>query len=111
MGRRAKKWGRSATWGVALAVGLVLPMVAPHPATAQVGNNADNPEADKISNDNPARPFQLPPASAEVKEALDDFERFGRRGAWERALKSLFSIPEAQTGRFIVRFHMVWEAI
>ena len=52
-------------------------------------------ESDKVSNDNPARPFQLPPATAEVKEALDDFERFGRRGAWERALKSLFSIPEA----------------
>jgi outer membrane protein assembly factor BamB len=82
-------------------------MVAPLPATAQViirngnGNQAEPMEADKVSNDNPARPFQLPPASAEVKEALDDFERFGRRGAWERALKSLFSIPDAQSGRFI----------
>ena len=101
MERRAKKRGRSATWGGALAVGLTLAMVASHPATAQVGNGPDKPEADKISNDNPARPFQLPPASAEVKEALDDFERFGRRGAWERALKSLFSIPDAQSGRFI----------
>ena len=36
-----------------------------------------------------------------MKEALDDFDRFGRRGAWERALKSLYSIPEAQAARFI----------
>src|SRR5436305_14471193 len=55
----------------------------------------------KVSNDDPARPFQMPPASTEVKEAIDDFERFGRRGAWERALKSLYSISEAQSARFI----------
>ncbi len=55
----------------------------------------------KNSNDDPARPFQLPPATPEVKEALDDFDRFGRRGAWERASKSLYSIPDAQTVRFI----------
>ena len=43
----------------------------------------------------------MPPASSEVKEAFDDFERFRRRGAWERALKSLYTIPEDQTGRFV----------
>ena len=43
----------------------------------------------------------MPPASTEVKEAIDDFDRFGRRGAWERALKALYTIPEEQTLRFI----------
>jgi outer membrane protein assembly factor BamB len=55
----------------------------------------------KISNDSPARPLQMPPASTETKEAIDDFDRFQRRGAWERALKSLFTIPEDQTRRFV----------
>ena len=58
-------------------------------------------EESKVSNDDPSRPFQLPPALPEVKEALDDFDRFGRRGAWERALKSLYSIPDTQAARFI----------
>src|SRR4051812_11791393 len=56
---------------------------------------------DKISNDQPGRPLQMPPASTEVKEAVEDFERFRRRGAWERALKALFTIPEEQAARFI----------
>lgn len=58
-------------------------------------------EVDKVSNDNPARPLQMPAASTEAKEALDDFDRFQRRSAWERALKSLFTIPEDQTRRFV----------
>ncbi len=62
---------------------------------------AKEDEADKVSNDKPDRPLQVPPASSEVKEAFDDFERFRRRGAWERALKSLYTIPEDQTGRFV----------
>lgn len=57
-------------------------------------------EDGKVSNDQPDRPLQMPPASTEVKEALDDFERFRRRGAWERALKALYSIPEQQATRF-----------
>ena len=71
------------------------------PAHAQQEPTSDAEKSDKVTNDNPARPFQLPPASAAVKEAIDDFERFGRRGAWDRALKSLDSIPEAQAARFI----------
>ncbi len=59
----------------------------------------DDPE--KVSNDKPERPLQVPPASSEVKEAFDDYERFRRRGAWERALKSLYTIPEDQTSRFV----------
>ncbi len=61
------------------------------------------PEKDdgKVSNDQPDRPLQMPPASTEVKEALDDFDRFQRRGAWERALKALYTIPEDQAPRFI----------
>ena len=58
-------------------------------------------DKDKVSNDNPARPLQMPPASSEVKEAFDDFERFQRRGAWERALKALYTIPETQALRFV----------
>ena len=62
---------------------------------------ADEPEAEKMSNDRPDRPFQMPPASSETKEAFDDFERFARRGAWERATKALYTIPEAQAARFV----------
>jgi outer membrane protein assembly factor BamB len=62
---------------------------------------ADEPEAEKLSNDRPDRPLQMPPASSETKEAFDDFERFARRGAWERATKALYTIPEAQAARFV----------
>ena len=58
-------------------------------------------DEDKVSNDNPARPLQMPPASTEVKEAIDDFERFSRRKAWERALKAIYTIPEDQALRFV----------
>ena len=61
----------------------------------------DEPDAEKMSNDRPDRPFQMPPASSETKEAFDDFERFARRGAWERATKALYTIPEAQAARFV----------
>jgi outer membrane protein assembly factor BamB len=62
---------------------------------------ADEPDAEKLSNDRPDRPLQMPPASSETKEAFDDFERFARRGAWERATKALYAIPEAQAPRFV----------
>lgn len=58
-------------------------------------------QADKVSNDQPGRPLQMPPASSEVKEALDDFDRFRRRNAWERALKALYAIPTEQAARFV----------
>lgn len=74
---------------------LWLPMLA----LGQAKEKAD--EADKVTNDRPDRPLQMPPASSEVKEAFDDYERFRRRGAWERALKSLYEIPEAQALRFV----------
>jgi outer membrane protein assembly factor BamB len=63
--------------------------------------DAKEDEANKVSNDRPDRPLQMPPASSEAKEAFDDFERFARRSAWERALKSLYAIPEDQAGRFV----------
>lgn len=66
-----------------------------------LGQAREDDETNKVSNDKPDRPIQMPPASSEVKEALDDFERFQRRGAWERALKSLYSIPEDQARRFV----------
>jgi outer membrane protein assembly factor BamB len=66
-----------------------------------VFGQAKEDDADKVSNDKPDRPLQVPPASSEVKEAFDDYERFRKRGAWERALKSLYAIPEEQTGRFV----------
>src|SRR3954453_22095479 len=58
-------------------------------------------ETDKVTNDRPDRPLQMPPASSEGKEAFDDYERFRRRGAWEGALKSLYTIPDAQALRFV----------
>jgi outer membrane protein assembly factor BamB len=58
-------------------------------------------EENKVTNDNPARPLQMPPASTEVKEAIEDFERFSRRGAWERALKAIYTIPDDQARRFV----------
>ena len=80
-----------------MRLALVLLLLAPAPALAQVKKDKE----DKVTNDDPARPLQMPPASTEVKEAVDDFDRFQRRGAWERALKALYTIPEAQTLRFV----------
>src|SRR3954469_15013606 len=68
---------------------------------ALASGQAREEDEDKVSNDQPGRPLQMPPASSEVKEAFDDYERFRRRGAWERALKALYSIPEAQASRFV----------
>src|SRR6187551_1635819 len=62
---------------------------------------ADDVEPEKISNDRPDRPLHLPAASSETKEAFDDFDRFARRGAWERATKALYTIAEDQAGRFV----------
>lgn len=76
---------------------ILLLLVVPALAFGQPKEDED----DKVSNDRPDRPLQMPPASSEVKEAFDDFERFRRRNAWERALKSLFTIPEAQALRFV----------
>ncbi len=76
-----------------LALLLIAPTMAPGQAVE------DKP--DKVSNDTPSRPLQMPAASSEVKEAFDDFERFSRRGAWERATKALYAIPEAQITRFV----------
>jgi outer membrane protein assembly factor BamB len=76
---------------------IVLLLLWPAIACGQAKPEDEN----KVSNDNPARPLQMPPASTEVKEGIDDFERFRRRGAWERALKALYTIPEAQASRFV----------
>ena len=62
---------------------------------------AVDPDSEKLSNDQPTRPLQMPAASSEAKEAFEDFERFKRRGAWERATKALYAIPEAQATRFV----------
>ncbi|MDB5351961.1 MAG: enzyme repeat-containing protein [Planctomycetota bacterium] len=62
---------------------------------------AADEQLEKVSNDRPDRPLQMPAASSETKEAFDDFERFARRGSWERATKALYAIPEAQAGRFV----------
>jgi outer membrane protein assembly factor BamB len=71
------------------------------PAVALGQTKEAEEEKDKVSNDNPARPLMMPPASTEVKEAFDDFQRFQRRGAWERALKALYTIPDDQVGRLV----------
>jgi outer membrane protein assembly factor BamB len=79
---------------LAIVMLLLLPGLA-------LGQARDDKDPDKVSNDDPGRPLQMPPASTETKEALDDFERFQRRGAWERALKSLYTIPDDQAKRFV----------
>lgn len=78
---------------VAIAVALLAPTLA-------MGQGVDEGDG-KISNDDPGRPLQMAPASTETKEALDDFDRFQRRGAWERALKALYTIPDDQALRFV----------
>ncbi len=80
-----------------LRLALVILLFAPAFASGQTKPD----DEDKVSNDNPARPLQMPPAATEVKEAIDDFERFSRRKAWERALKALYTIPENQALRFV----------
>lgn len=82
---------------IALRLALIIASLLPTVARGQV--KEDDP--DKVSNDQPSRPIQMPAASPEVKEAFDDFDRFNRRGAWERATKALYSIPEAQAARFV----------
>jgi outer membrane protein assembly factor BamB len=82
-------------------VHLGLFMVALVPVLVLAAAKDDATDPDKVTNDRPDRPLQMPPASSEVKEAFDDFERFSRRAAWERALKALYTIPEAQAGRFV----------
>lgn len=79
-----------ARFAIAIALALLGPTLA-------LGQEVEG----KVSNDDPGRPLQMPPASTEVKEALEDFERFQRRGAWERALKALYTIPEDQAPRFV----------
>ncbi len=76
---------------------IVILLLAPATAYGQ----AKPDDEDKVSNDNPARPLQMPPASSEVKEAIDDFERFSRRAAWERAFKAIYTIPDDQARRFV----------
>lgn len=76
---------------------LIVVVLFPALAFAQ----ANDKDQDKVSNDQPDRPLQMPPATTEVKEALDDFERFSRRNAWERALKALYTISQDQSQRFI----------
>jgi outer membrane protein assembly factor BamB len=89
----SQRRGAQIVMRLALVILLFLPVLAYGQATPE--------EEDKVSNDNPGRPLQMPPASTEVKEAIDDFERFSRRKAWERALKALYTIPEAQGLRFV----------
>jgi outer membrane protein assembly factor BamB len=76
---------------------IVILLFATVPALAQVKDKKD----DKVTNDDPGRPLQMPPASTEAKEAIEDFDRFQRRGAWERALKALYTIPQDQALRFV----------
>ena len=80
-----------------MRLALLLVVLFPALAFAQ----AKDKDEDKVSNDQPDRPLQMPPATTEVKEAIDDFDRFSRRGAWERALKALYTISEDQAQRFV----------
>ena len=82
-----------------MAIAMLVLLMAPGMAIGQTAAEPKDPN--KVSNDDPARPLQMPPASTETREALDDFDRFQRRGAWERALKSLYTIPDDQARRFV----------
>ena len=86
---------------IVLRLAMVMLLLLPGLASGQAADAKEKDKEDKVSNDDPARPLQMPPASTETKEAIEDFDRFQRRGAWERALKSLYTIPEDQTRRFI----------
>ncbi len=83
-----------------LAIATFLLLLLPALAFGQSGTK-DEKDKDKVTNDDPGRPLQMPPASTETKEALEDFDRFQRRGAWERAFKSLYTIPDDQAKRFV----------
>jgi outer membrane protein assembly factor BamB/TolA-binding protein len=82
---------------IVLRVAFLALLLTPALARAQ----AVEGQPEKLSNDQPSRPIQMPAASSEAREAFDDFERFSRRGAWERATKALYAIPEAQATRFV----------
>ena len=43
----------------------------------------------------------MPPASTETKEAIEDFERFQRRGAWQPALEVARHDPDDQARWFV----------
>ena len=84
-----------------LALGGSLAFLAGLMAPAITSAQAVEDDPDRVSNDQPTRPMQMPAASSEVKEAFEDFARFQRRGAWERATKALYAIPDAQIQRFV----------
>lgn len=63
------------------AIGQAVPL----DATVNIGANVNDPK----------RPFILPSQSSDVLEALDDFDRYSRRKAWERAFKSMETVLEA----------------
>ena len=85
---------------LALRIGLAFVALGIGSSPSLAQNPAEG-DPEKLSNDQPTRPLQMPAASSEAKEAFDDFERFQRRGAWERATKALDAIPEAQASRFV----------
>ena len=87
--------------GLVARLPLLILLLGASLAAAQSPTKPKEGEEDKVSNDNPGRPLQMPPASSEVKEAFDDFDRFRRRGAWERAFKAIDAIPEPQAARFV----------
>lgn len=82
---------------ISARITIAVALLAPGLAMGQVVGEGDG----EISNDDPGRPLQMAPASTEAKEALEDFHRFQRRGAWERALKALHAIPDDQAHRFV----------
>ena len=87
--RRNHASGLALLWGLLVLLGSVSRV------------QAQAPDPDKLSNDQPNRPLQMPPASSEAREAIEDFDRFKRRSAWERAAKALYGIPDAQMNRFV----------
>ena len=72
---------------LAIVMLLLLPGARPRPGQATDDDRTRSPTTIRAGR------LQMPPASTEVKEALDDFERFQRRGAWERAVEVALHDP------------------
>lgn len=98
--RQLARSDRSPPIRVALVLALAAWSLAALPSAGTLAQEPSEAE-DKVSNDDPSRPLQMPPASTEVREAFSDFDRFQRRGAWERAFKAVAGIPAEQTKRFV----------
>ena len=81
---------------VTIAAALALALVARTAcAQAQIRTfTAVAATLDAVDPNDPKRQFQLPTQTPATREAFEEFERFRKRGIWERAFKELATIRE-----------------